>query len=329
MPSSDINWPTPLTRLNPWYPGQMGVPGTDNETGLRMNSTGAVFYVDPNYPGASDARDGTNPTDPLLTIAAALTKCQPYRGDVIAVMANNAWQYHNTADGYLAGITGPVVVTVPGVRIVGVNLSGSLGVTWMPTADNQTLITVEALDVLIEGFNFYQGPVFTGIRAIFADWGTLKYGDNLTVRHNHFENIPTGIQLEYAWYCHLHHNFFEGGGAGNGAIYVDTAGSGSAYNMIHDNIFNYCNKAMSIQDMDYSFIFHNSLYDWRAATGAAATDAGIDLAGGLHNQVYDNFFSCLLPVPAVGDWNDYNTAGTNDAWTNNHCMNGDAVTNPT
>ena len=79
MPATNVNWPTPLTRLNPWYPGQMGVPGTDNETGLRLNSTGAIFYVDPNYPGVSDLRDGTNPTNPLQTVEAALTKCEAYR----------------------------------------------------------------------------------------------------------------------------------------------------------------------------------------------------------------------------------------------------------
>ncbi|HUX76682.1 MAG TPA: hypothetical protein VMY40_08600, partial [Anaerolineae bacterium] len=120
MPSADVRWPMPLTRLNPFYPGQMGVAGTDTETGLRMNCTGTVFYVDPNYPGVSDARDGTNPTDPLLTVAAALTHCQPYRGDVIAVMANALWVHADHTLGYATPIREEVIVTVPGVSIVGV-----------------------------------------------------------------------------------------------------------------------------------------------------------------------------------------------------------------
>ena len=45
MPSANVRWGTPLTRLNPWYPGQFGVPGTDSETGLRLDSNGTVFYV--------------------------------------------------------------------------------------------------------------------------------------------------------------------------------------------------------------------------------------------------------------------------------------------
>lgn len=329
MPASNVIWPLPLTRLNPWYPGQMGVPGTDTETGLRQHSTGAIFYVDPNYPGASDARDGTNPEDPLLTVQAAVDKCQPYRGDTVAVMANNAWQFRNAADGYLTGITGPVIITVPGIRLVGVNPSGSLGVTWMPTADNQTLITTLALDVLIEGFNFYRGNVYTGIRAIFADWGANKFGDNLTVRHNHFENIETPIQLEYSWYNNIHNNVFRGGGSVGGAIYVDPNGSGASYNLIHHNIFDYPAKAMALRGVDHTFIFNNSLYNWLAVTAAAATDGGIDTTAGQMNQVFENYFSCLLPAAAPGDWDDFNTASATDAWINNHCMNGLAITRPT
>ncbi|GAG38311.1 unnamed protein product, partial [marine sediment metagenome] len=88
MTGAGVNFAAPLTRLNPWYPGQIGVEGAWTDTGLRMHSTGTVFYVDPNFPGASDARDGTDPTSPLLTVATAITKCEAYRGDVIAVMGN-------------------------------------------------------------------------------------------------------------------------------------------------------------------------------------------------------------------------------------------------
>jgi len=30
MPGANVQWGAVLTRLNPWYPGQMGVPGTDD-----------------------------------------------------------------------------------------------------------------------------------------------------------------------------------------------------------------------------------------------------------------------------------------------------------
>ena len=85
MGGDGVHLPLPLVRQPYVLPGQFGVPGTDERTGLRTHPTGAVFYVDPNYPGASDNRDGTSPTDPLLTMAAALTKCLPFRGDTIVV----------------------------------------------------------------------------------------------------------------------------------------------------------------------------------------------------------------------------------------------------
>ncbi|MBU2177520.1 MAG: hypothetical protein KJ556_20700, partial [Gammaproteobacteria bacterium] len=75
-------------------------------------------------------------------MAAALTKCQPYRGDVIAVMAANTNEYRNGALGRLLPISEEVIVTVPGVRIVGVCPSGSVGVWWTPASDGGTCITV-------------------------------------------------------------------------------------------------------------------------------------------------------------------------------------------
>ena len=116
MTAADVRYPIPLARLNPWYPGQMGVPGTDTETGMRYHCTGTVFYVDPNYPGASDARDGTNPTDPMLTVQAALNKCQGYRGDVVVVMCNNNWVYDDIGDatiGYNTIISEQVTMDIP------------------------------------------------------------------------------------------------------------------------------------------------------------------------------------------------------------------------
>jgi len=64
------------------------------------------------------------------------------------------------------------------------------------------------------------------------------------------------------------------------------------------------------------------------AAGAAA-NVGINTGSGGHNIVFDNYFSCLLPVPATGDWDNMNSGDTTDAWVGNHCMDGLAVTIPT
>jgi hypothetical protein len=80
---------------------------------------------------------------------------------------------------------------------------------------------------------------------------------------------------------------------------------------------------------DNNHIHRNSIYNGNAQGGAAATNEGINLTGGGDNQVFDNYFSCLLPVPANGDWDDLNTGAATDAWIGNHCMNGLATTTPT
>jgi len=325
MPSADVRFPTPLTRLNPWYPGQIGVPGAWTETGLRTHCTGAVFYVDPNHTDNSNQRDGTDPTAPLTSVATALTKCQAYRGDVIAVMANNAWQYGDSDDGYTTPIQESVTVSVPGVRIVGVCPSGALGVYWQPGTAGGTCVTVNAMDVTIEGFGFYGNSGGTGV---YAEYNS-NYGDNLTVRHCFFaDDIDRGIQLEYSWYADIHRNVFDE--CDEYGIYTANDNGGVAYARVHSNWFYDCTTgAIWLPQADRCNIYDNTIYNATAQGGGAAANCMINLTGGSRNSAHHNTMSCLLPVPANGDYDDCNTAGATDAWVSNWCMDGPSVTNPT
>lgn len=322
-------WPT-------LWSSQMGVPGTDDNMGARLHPTGQVFYVDPNFPGASDSRDGFEPTDPMLTVAAALARCQPHRGDVIVVGANSQWYYAEGGQGiagaqYTANIEEEVEVTVAGVRLVGLQ-SSPLGVMWSPASNAGTCVTVSAMDVIIEGFVFTEGPTYAGCDAVYCEWdGTDLFGENLTVRHCYFDDtVDTAIQLEYSWYCDIHDNVFMQ--CDEYGIYVDTAGSGSVYDLIHDNVFHDCAVAMSLLGgFDDGQIYRNQIYNANAQNGALATNEGINLTGGARNMISDNYLSCLLPVPAVGDLDDFCTgpAGGSNAWVGNRCLNGLQVTTPT
>jgi hypothetical protein len=140
----------PLTRFNTLFPGQFGVSGTWNETGLRNSTEGTIFYVDPNYPGVTDNRDGTNPEAPLNTVAEALTQCQDFRGDIIIVAPNDAWVNGPLTTTQNTAIRESVTVTVHGVSIIGAAASSPNGVGWGPAANLGTCITVHALDVLID-----------------------------------------------------------------------------------------------------------------------------------------------------------------------------------
>ena len=268
------NSPLPLTRFNTLFPGQMGVPGTDNETGLRLHPTGAVFYVDPNFPGASDARDGTNPTNPLLTVEAAIGKCQDHRGDVIIVGANSAWQYAKGGQGvadaeYTTVISEEVTLDKAGVRLIGVSPS-TIGVTWTPASNAGTCITVAAIDCLIEGFAFAEGAYNT-YNGIYAEWnGTTLFGENLTVRNCTFteDGVLIGIQIEYAWYCDIINCKFNQ--CATQGIWVDTAGSGTSFLNIIGNWFQDCDIAATLHDTTDSLVAGNFVYCADAIAGAAA-----------------------------------------------------------
>jgi hypothetical protein len=316
-------------RQKQWFPGQFGVPGTDNERGLRSHVSGVVFYVDPNAAGVSDQRDGTDPEAPLATVAQALTLCQDYRGDTIVVMANGAWPTADATNDYATIVQESVTVTVAGVRIVGRFASSSVGVPWQPAVAAGTCITVSAMDVLIEGFAFTgNGAAADGI---YAEWdGATLFGDNLTVRNCYFdEDIDTAIQLEFAWYCDIHDNYFQQCDAYG--IHADVAGSGFAYCTIHDNHFLDCGTSAiaALGGCDDNKIYRNSVFSANAQSAAVATNEGINTTGGARNQVYHNELSCLLPVPANGDYDDFCTAAATDAWIQNYCMNGPSITNPT
>ena len=85
---------------------------------------------------------------------------------------------------------------------------------------------------------------------------------------------------------------------------------------------------MWLRGTDTSEIWNNAIYNNTALGGGAAADEGITTANGANNMVFDNYFSCLLPVPANGDWNDFNTSVATDAWVGNRCLDGVAVTRP-
>ncbi len=324
-----VNWPAlPLIREQTLYPSQMGVPGSDTRAGLRSSVSGVVLYVDPNHPGATASADGTNPENPLSTVAAALTRCQPYRGDTISVMGNNAWGnaygYGNIADGRLLAISEEVIVTIPGVRIVGVCPSAANGVVWTPASNGGTCITVRALDVLIEGFFFDEGA-FTGCNAISAVWnGTTAWGDNLTVRNCVFsDTVDIGIQLDFSYYVNVYNCLFWDCDAYG--IYNNAALNPAAFCDIHDNIFHDCaTGAIKAQDLADSHVYRNSVYNTTAQSGAACTDLGFDFITGARNQVFDNYFSCALAAVFA----DMNSASPTDAWINCHTMTGDSITNP-
>jgi hypothetical protein len=338
MPAPNVNWPTPLTRFPTLWPGQMGVPGTDHDRGERMHCTGEVFYVDPNFPGVSDLRDGTSPTDPLATVGAALTKCEPYRGDVIAVMHSGYWTYGDPTEDNFIPVQEAVTVSVPGVRIVGVAPSGSLGVPWVSAANNAVCITINALDVVVEGFCFWE-QTYTGTTAILAQWNAPTYfGENVTVRHNYFYGVAYGIQFDYSWNNYIEDNRFDT--VGTAAIHNPSVYGEPDYLTIRRNVFVNNAADINLPGTDSCLIEGNRFLSATAAIVLLAGDANtihantiqgspagtnnyINLTGGASNLVSDNYLACT-----IAQYDVTCSDSTSGSWVGNKCTNGTATAPP-
>ena len=219
-------------------------------------------------------------------------------------------------------------MSVPGVRLVGLNLSGTTGVPWLNPVDDGTCITVTACNCTIEGFTFQGHQATNNGAAIIASYVTA-YGDNLTVKHCAFDgHFEEGIILSFAWSCDIYDNWFLQTTTG---ITNDDAQAAANYNHVHDNYFFDCpTRAIHIGEASYWNVYENHIWNTSAATPAAATGEGIVVSTGDHNFVHHNTMSCLLPtgVAVSGDYDDLNTAGAADIWAQNFCNNGPSTTNP-
>lgn len=323
MPASNVPWVPPLTRLNPVYPGQIGVHGAWTDTGLRQDQTGTIFWVNPNCTYAEDGQDGTDPTHPLATVERALALCQPHRNDVIVVSPNAGWQYADKTVGYTTRVAEEVTVTVPGVRIVGLSPSSSLGVVWEPVTNSGVCITVHAIDVLIEGFCFSNESAVTTPIGILAEWSggvTTRWGDNLTVRHCSFLHaMDYGIQLDFSWSADIHGNYFADittAAIRNPSVYGDPD-----YTIIHDNLFMNNTAAIDLETVDRCMIYGNHIYGT-----ASGTNNFIDLTGGTNNLVADNWLGCTL---AGNQYNTTCSSAASGSWIRNHCIDGETGAAPT
>jgi len=318
MPSANVPWAPILTRFKTLMPGQLGVPGTDNTTGLRIGTNGVIFYVDPNAAGVSDQRDGTDPEGPLATVTKALTLCRAYQNDTIIVAPSSYWTYADTSVGRATPVREEVIVSTPGVRIVGLMPSASLGVPWLVTQNGGVAITVNAASVLIEGFNFWEDTYTTPI-AIDAYWsGVTSYGDNVTIRNNFFgDGLDHGIRLDFSYNTYIHDNTFQE--IDTAAILsLDVAGDPD-YCMIYGNRFNDNTAAIVLEDVSHCMIYNNMIMG-----DGTGTNNFVDLTGGSDNFVGGNYLGCT-----IAQYDTTCSDATSGAWVGNHATNGLITAPPT
>jgi len=180
----------PQIRLQPWYPGQMGVPGSDVQRGLRWAPTGIVLYVDENHPGTSGAADGTDPENPLNSIQTAITRLTNFatalgvslEGSVI-VVADEA----TIAESVIIPATAPTNCTILGAG------STAHHPVWTAAGAAETALTVRQEGWTVEGFTFETGAAGTAIRLqnSLDDDPYIAY--KTTIRDCRFDGLYGGL----------------------------------------------------------------------------------------------------------------------------------------
>jgi len=297
--------------------------GFGRDTGIESKvflAPGAkIFYVDPNNAQAVDFGNlGEDPTIPLATVQAAVTLCRDHRGDVIVVGPNDAWQY--SPSNRPLPIAESVVIprTKGGITLIAA-ATNPYGAQWNAGADSEYCLTVNAIDVTVDGFLFYEPATLTGTSGILADWnGVTANGENITVRNCAFNILDYGIALDYAWFNQIYNNQFLG--CTVAAIFnVSTTGD-SGYSHIHNNDFHENVLAISLPGA-----IENHIYNNRVFGDPAGAVNFIDLTDGAtgDNLVSDNWLGCTLAQYAATC-----ADGVGDQWIRNHCSDGETIANP-
>lgn len=166
----------PLVRAFPFYPGQLGIPGSDNELGLRTVPQGVVYYVNSTAATANDDNDGTDPVHPLATIEEAYSRCTSGHNDVVAVIgqavhyplaASLTWAKNYT---HMIGITADLPGLGQRARVVAPN-----------TIDAAAVMTVNADGCLFKNLQFYNGNDAAADSGAVVVAGSRNYFDNCQI----------------------------------------------------------------------------------------------------------------------------------------------------
>lgn len=225
-----------------WFGGQMGVPGSDTPLGFRHFPDAIELFVDPGHGDASDNNDGTDPNEPLLTIAQAMTNCTDGRGDVIWISPGT---YNPTA---------AITVNKSDVRIFGMPQGGNPeqpenGVVIYPAASYTTgpmfivevPCTIAYLDIITRNVTHTATPATASASLVFDGEGGAFNGGFCHIHHCRFVDwwgSDYGIWAYAGAYNLIEDCNFEGFDAGIG--WGSSVGNNPDYNVVRRCTFRDC-----------------------------------------------------------------------------------------
>ena len=311
----------PQVRQAPWYPGQIGVSGSDVQRGLRWEPAGIVLYVDENHPGASATADGTDPEHPQTTIQQAITNLTNFatatscslEGSVIVVAAEST-----PAESVIIPATAPKNCTILGAGD-GINCPA-----WTAATATGVALTIRQQGWTIDHILFRAGA---GGQSIKLDWvpGSSYVGYRTTIQNCHFDGLWQGlyaINLYGAPYdVVIRNNWFREWRKGDTTAYAIICTDSSTANpymcKIIGNWFeeneNHIGSLGNNKSFNVSLFQGNTFHDGVLITATLM----LDLRGGTQgeNTVTQNIFG--------GDYSNtggyYANAGNPGNWVGNIC----------
>jgi len=305
--------------MQPWYPGQFGVAGSDVQRGLRWEPQGIVLYVDENHPNATATADGTDPENPLTTIQLAVNRLVSFatalgtslEGSVI-VVADEA----DIAESVIVNPTAPLNCTILGAG------STSHHPTWTAATAAGTALTLRQEGWTIEGFTFEAGAEGTSIRLDEVPASSyISY--KTTIRNCRFDGLYGGLYgVNFVGAPHRvtieNCEFLEwrsAAGAAFAIIVTDSSNANPYECHIHNNIFweneNHIGSLGAIRGFNVSTFIGNVFHEGELITATLM----LDLRGGSrgNNIVTQNIF--------CGDYSNtggyYANAGSPGMWVGN------------
>ena len=178
----------PQVRQEPWYPGQLGVRGSDIPLGLRWDSSGIVLYVNPDANNDSDGNDGLDTQDPLSTIQGAVTRLVAHQTAIGMSLRGSVIVCSGLA--YDEAVTIPS--TISDCKLVGSGPTYNLP-TWASTADTATpCLTINAEGWVVEGFHFNPPAASAGITLNWVPASGFVANETV-IRNNMFNGAWTGL----------------------------------------------------------------------------------------------------------------------------------------
>ena len=308
----------PQIRLQPLYPGQMGVSGSDVPRGIRWEPTSIVLYVDENHPGASADADGTDPENPLTTVAAAVTRLATFATATSSSLTGSA-----IVIGAGATIAESVTITPSApanCRIIGGGGSRHRP-TWGAATAAGTALTIQREGWTIEGITFEAGAEGTSIQLQEVP-GSSLIAYKTVIRDCQFDGLWGGLYgIDFAGAPHRvtveNCEFIEWRSAGGAAFAIcvtDTAHTLPFQCRIHNNLFwsneNHIGSVDALRAFSGSIISGN-VFDQNAYI---ATTIMLDLRSAtVSNTVVGNHFG--------GDYSNtggyYDSVGAPGNWLGN------------